>query len=45
MYWRNSLDDSPVKMSTISFYAITILTGLTLVLGFWPQPVLWLFGG
>lgn len=45
MYWRNSLDDSAVKMSPISFYAITILTGLTVVLGFWPQPVLWLFGG
>lgn len=45
MYWRNSLDDSALKVSPISLYAISTLTVVTVVLGFWPQPVLWLFGG
>jgi hypothetical protein len=45
MYWRNSLDDSALKVSPISLYAISTLTAITVVLGVWPQPVLWLFGG
>jgi NADH-quinone oxidoreductase subunit N len=45
MYWRNSLEDSALKVSPISLYAISTLTAITVVLGVWPQPVLWLFGG
>ncbi|MGD1978676.1 MAG: NADH-quinone oxidoreductase subunit N [Akkermansiaceae bacterium] len=44
MYWRNSLDESGLKISPIALYAITTLTIVTVILGFWPQPVLWLFG-
>lgn len=44
MYWRNSLDESPIKVSQISFYVIAILTALIVILGVWPQPVYWLLG-
>ena len=44
MYWRNSLDDTPFKIRPLSFYVIAVLTGLVVILGFWPQPVYWLVG-
>ena len=44
MYWRNSLEETPLKVSAISLYAVTTLTIVTVILGVWPQPVLWLFG-
>lgn len=44
MYWRTSDDPSPIKISPIASYAIGTLTILTVVLGFWPQPILWLLG-
>lgn len=44
MYWRSSLDETPVKVSPISLYTIGILTALLVVLAYSPQPVLWLLG-
>ena len=44
MYWRSSLDDSPVKISPISLYVIGTLSLLLIVLAFTPQPILWLIG-
>ena len=44
MYWRNSLDDTPFKIRPLSFYVIVVLTGLVVILGFWPEPVYWLVG-
>lgn len=45
MYWRNSLDESPIVVRPVSLYVIATLTVLLVVLAFTPQPVLWLFGG
>ena len=44
MYWRKSLKTSPVKVRLLSFYVIAVLTGLIILLGFFPQPILWLLG-
>lgn len=45
MYWRSSLDESPVKVSSSSLYVIATLTALLIILAFSAQPVLWLIGG
>lgn len=45
MYWRTASTDEPLVMPQISRCAIFTLTIATLVLGVWPQPVLWLIGG
>ena len=42
MYWRNSLEEAPLKVRPLSFWVIVVLTSLTVILGFWPQPVYWL---
>ena len=44
MYWRTSDDTSPIAISPIARYAIGTLTILTIILGFWPNPILWLLG-
>ncbi len=44
MYWRTSDDTSAIKISPIARYSIGTLTILTIVLGFWPNPILWLLG-
>ena len=44
MYWRNSLDESEIKISPISFNVIAVLTALVVILGVWPQPIYWLLG-
>lgn len=45
MYWRASPTPEPIEVPVISRYALFVLTLLTLLLGVWPQPVLWLLGG
>jgi len=45
MYWRNSLDESPIKISPLSLNIIAVLTVIVVILGIWPQPVYWLVGG
>ncbi|MEN8871599.1 MAG: NADH-quinone oxidoreductase subunit N [Akkermansiaceae bacterium] len=42
MYWRSSLDESPLELRPIAFQTIVALTILVVVLGFWPQPIYWL---
>lgn len=44
MYWRSSLDESPVRIAPISLYVIGVLSVLLIVLAFTPQPILWLIG-
>ncbi|MEJ6582152.1 MAG: NADH-quinone oxidoreductase subunit N [Akkermansiaceae bacterium] len=44
MYWRSSLDESPVTVPPISLYVIGTLSLLLIVLAFTPQPILWLIG-
>jgi NADH-quinone oxidoreductase subunit N len=45
MYWRAAPKDDVLEIPRISRYAIITLTLATVILGFWPQPVLWLIGG
>ena len=45
MYWRAAPKDDVLEIPRISRYAIITLTLVTVILGFWPQPVLWLIGG
>jgi len=44
MYWRSSLDESPLTISPLSLYVIGTLSLLLIVLAFTPQPILWLIG-
>ena len=44
MYWRSSLDESPLTISPLSLYVIGTLSLLLIVLAFAPQPILWLIG-
>ncbi|NNM28018.1 MAG: hypothetical protein HKO57_00730, partial [Akkermansiaceae bacterium] len=45
MYWRPAASVEPIEIPVISRYALFTLTLLTLLLGIWPQPVLWLLQG
>ncbi len=45
MYWRAGPSAEALVIPPISRCAIISLTLATLVLGVWPQPVLWLIGG
>ncbi|MGJ8696566.1 MAG: NADH-quinone oxidoreductase subunit N [Verrucomicrobiaceae bacterium] len=45
MYWRKSLDSSPINVRPLSFYVIATLTALVIILGIFPQPILWLLPG
>ena len=42
MYWRKSLDESPIKVRPLSLYVLITLTSLLIIFGFFPQPILWL---
>ncbi|MEN8797232.1 MAG: NADH-quinone oxidoreductase subunit N [Akkermansiaceae bacterium] len=42
MYWRKSLNDSPVKVRPLSLYVVITLVTLILILGVFPQPIRWL---
>lgn len=42
MYWRRTLDESKIEISPLSVYVLSVLVFLTLLLGFWADPILWL---
>ncbi|MEC9055381.1 MAG: NADH-quinone oxidoreductase subunit N [Verrucomicrobiota bacterium] len=44
IYWKNPRSDKPVPIPRISRLAIMTLTTLTVLFGFWPNPILWLIG-
>jgi len=44
MYWRSSLEESPMTVPPTSLYVIGVLSALLIVLAFTPQPILWLIG-
>ncbi|MEJ6728594.1 MAG: proton-conducting transporter membrane subunit, partial [Akkermansiaceae bacterium] len=44
MYWRKSLETRAVKVRPLSFYVVSTLTALIVILGFFPQPIHWLIG-
>ncbi|MDB4353723.1 NADH-quinone oxidoreductase subunit N [Akkermansiaceae bacterium] len=44
MYWRKSLETAPLRVRPLSFYVIATLTGLIVILGIFPKPILWLLG-
>ena len=45
IYWKNPRSEKPVAIPRISRMAIMTLTTLTVLFGFWPNPILWLIGG
>ncbi|MEP4079324.1 NADH-quinone oxidoreductase subunit N [Haloferula sp.] len=45
MWWNEPADDAkPLVLPKISSYCVATLTIAILVLGVWPQPILWLLG-
>ena len=44
IYWRAAPKDDLIAIPRISRYAIISLTLATVILGFWPEPILWLIG-
>lgn len=44
IYWRAAPTSDVIPIPPISRYAIITLTLATVILGFWPQPILWLIG-
>ena len=44
MYWRTGESDAPIILPPITKYALGFLTIATVLLGVFPQPVLWLLG-
>lgn len=44
MYWRSNDDTTAIEISPIARYVISTLTIIVVILGFWPDPVLWLLG-
>lgn len=44
MYWRNSISTKAIRVRPLSFCVIVCLTTLIIILGVWPQPILWLIG-
>lgn len=45
IYWRAPRTDSTIAIPRISRLAIVSLTLLTILFGFWPNPILWVIGG
>ena len=45
IYWAPPRDESPLVLPRVSRLAILGLTALTLLFGFWPNPILWMIGG
>ena len=44
MYWHAGSDEEEIIIPRISKFAIVGLSVVTIVLGFWPNPILWLIG-
>jgi len=44
MWWNEAEGAPAIKVPFISSICISLLTGATLLFGFWPQPILWLVG-
>ena len=44
MWWNEAGEAATIELPPISKVSIGVLTGLTLLFGFWPQPILWLIG-
>ncbi|MFC7336169.1 NADH-quinone oxidoreductase subunit N [Haloferula chungangensis] len=45
MWWNEPSEASkPFQMPKISSYCVGILTAAVVILGIWPQPILWLLG-
>jgi len=44
MYWRTPATADPLDLPPLSIYAISSFTALILILGLWPQPLLWMIG-
>ncbi len=42
IYWRKSLEETPLKLHPRSFLIIASLTGLIVILGIFPKPLIWL---
>lgn len=42
MYWRQSLNDAPVKVRPLSLYVVVTLVALIIIIGVFPQPIQWL---
>jgi len=45
IYWRAPRTDSTIVVPRVSRLAIVSLTLLTILFGFWPNPILWVIGG
>lgn len=45
MYWRAGSSEEALKVPQVSRCAILSLATAAVVLGVWPQPILWLIGG
>ena len=45
IYWREPAHEEELPVPRISRVIILSLTALTILLGFWPNPILWLIGG
>ncbi|MGC6427911.1 MAG: NADH-quinone oxidoreductase subunit N [Akkermansiaceae bacterium] len=42
MYWRKSLNESPVKVRPLTLYVMITLVFLIIILGVFPQPIRWM---
>ena len=42
MYWRKSLNESPVKVRPLTLYVVITLVSLIIILGVFPQPIRWM---
>lgn len=45
MWWNGAKGAAGVELPPLSKVCVGALTAATVVLGFWPQPILWLLGG
>ena len=45
IYWRAAQNNRAIPIPRISRLAIVGLTLLTILFGFWPNPILWVMGG
>ena len=44
IYWRPATSEKEIPVPRISRIAILSLTGLTILFGFWPNPIIWVIG-
>jgi len=46
MWWNEPAEDAkPLELPKLSGYCFATLTTAIVILGIWPQPILWLLGG